>query len=739
MTRGLNAVVRRGLDALRLALFGVSLCAALGSVAPTAGAAGSCPNEQLRAENESAQLPDCRAYEQVTPAGPYSAEFNGVSSGDNAVFFASSGALAGLPVDENNGNQDTRIFAMTRGGGGWVLSSATAFSGELFHTYPFVGSSADGSRVFVASLTSETPEGVLPKYSALNLYETVDGGPPVVISHDARGHQLTGGKLNGLMGPVVVSGDGSHVVFSSGSPLTVLAAESGGGPYVYEADAAGEVSLVSVTAGGALPPAGAGAGLGSVRPGEDEAHGVLTNAVSTDGSTVIFNSTEQYDPAAPAGFGTQVFVHRRASTIDVSKGIEDAAFDGASANGDRVAFSDPSEDLFEFDSAAHHLVRIASNSGLGSETFLAMSADGSHVYFASEQRLDPAAPAHQSNEPFLYEWVDGHVTYLASLSRSDVRRLTSRAPALTNGQQGGAGGQEDLTGTEALGPVRATADGAHLVFESEGRLTQDDHNTEVGRINIYEYSDGQGLTRVSAGSLLDSGNGPYDATIGSQQQLPSFAGASGEAQPFTFGVSQTDGRVLAEDGSVFFSSREALTDGASDGPLHVYEWREGRTYLIAPPGPNATDAHYLESSADGASVYFSATQAVLPSDTNGGWVNIWAARSDGGFPGAPPTNPCAENECPASAPAARATPPTTTFSGAGNATPNASMGVTPPGATAEPKTLTRHEMLREALKACKRKRSKSKRASCERTAHRRYAATAKSIRRNGSKAEGRRK
>jgi Tol biopolymer transport system component len=740
------AVVRQGSRAQLVAVIVAVTFAALTLAANAAAAVlAPCPNEQLRAENSSTQLPDCRAYEQVTPAGPYDTVFNAVSPDGDTVFFASSGAIAGLPPEANNARTYVRMFGVSRSGEGWGLSSLTDFTAQLFHNYPFVGSSADGSRMFVTSTTVESGENTPQEALALNLYETVNGGPPLLVSHDSTGNPLRGNKHTGLMGPVVVSSDGTHLVFSSGSPLTAVAAASGGGPYVYEADSAGNVSLVSVMSGGELPSPSAGAALGSATAGEQIANGVVANAVSTDGSTVFFNSSEQYDLSAPAGTGTQVFMHRGGSTLDVSNGTENASFDEASSSGSNVVFSDGSKNLWEFDSTTHTLIPVSSGAG-GLNEFLTMSADGSHVYFVSDLQLDPSGPP--AGGKFLYEWANGQVTYIATLSEIDRERLTAPPSGPTfetrtiprEGEVPGGEGQGDRTGTDALGPIRATADGAHLVFESERPLTPDDHNQEVGRLNVYEYTDGKGLARVSQGSLPGSGNGPYEATIGSWQQGVEFdPGTTEEGHPFTFGVGQTDGRALAEDGSVFFSSREALADGGTNGPLHVYEWKEGHTYLISPAGAEATDAQYLENGADGANVYFSTTQAVLPSDTNGGWVNVWDARVDGGFHGPPRANPCAENECPVSLPVATGTPPSMTFGGPGNPTAGVSPPTTQSNAVAKPKPLTRTQILLKALKSCRaRQHNKHKRVVCESRAKKQYRAKSTATKR-GRDADRKRK
>jgi hypothetical protein len=707
--------------ALRVALVIAALGALPAPVAMAQAEGPPCPNEQLRQESDSTQLPDCRAYEQVTPAGPYNSEFNGVSPDGSTVLFASSGGLASLPPDDNVGPEAVRIFGSSLSQAGWTLGASTDFAEEVGHSYPLLGSSADGSRLIVASTTSETPEGVYPETRAINLFETSPMAPPLLLSRDQSGDPLTGGDEMGLAGPVVVSADGTHVVFSSGTPLTRAATEAGGGPYLYESNANGEISLVSITSAGQLPTPGGGAGLGSTSPDEHEGHGIIANAVSADGSTVYFNSREQYDPTAPGGMGSQLFMHRDGSTIDVSKGIEEASFDGASSDGTEVVFSGGNGNIYYFNSETA-TPEVVSHGGPEINAYLAMSADGTHVYFATEQQLSPEAPPAEAGRPDLYQWVDGHVTYIATLSRSDVELLRQATKARNFTESNGPTGQQTQVGASALGPIRASANGAYLVFESTQPLTADDHNTEAGRINVYEYTAENGLLRVSQGSLSGSGNGRYSATIGSWHlpEAPSFVGQKGEEPPFTFGTSQEDGRVLTENGAVFFSSREALAAGAMNGPLHVYEWKEGSTYLISPAGPEATDAHYLENSADGSNVYFSTTQEVLPTDTNGGWVNIWDALVGSGLPAPAQEDPCAQNECPVSPPVARNTPPSMTFSGPADSLPTASSS--PVLSTTETtKSQAGARALVSALRTCRtRDKRKRRRTACEKTARKKY-------------------
>jgi hypothetical protein len=83
----------------------VSLCALTGALAlcsaPALAGEGGCPNEQLRAETDSTRLPDCRAYEMVSPLfkGGYGVQgIEAVALNGEGVAYYSPGTFAGQPA-----------------------------------------------------------------------------------------------------------------------------------------------------------------------------------------------------------------------------------------------------------------------------------------------------------------------------------------------------------------------------------------------------------------------------------------------------------------------------------------------------------------------------------------------------------------------------------------------------------------------------------------------------------------
>ena len=104
---------------------GVGSCAAL--MPATAAAAGSCPNEQVRIEEPYAPaLPDCRAYEQVSPVEKNYADALGAVTSVRAAHRAKRSRFDSLGVfplgGGSSGEGSSQLFSAylsARGAEGW--------------------------------------------------------------------------------------------------------------------------------------------------------------------------------------------------------------------------------------------------------------------------------------------------------------------------------------------------------------------------------------------------------------------------------------------------------------------------------------------------------------------------------------------------------------------------------------------------------------------------------------------
>jgi hypothetical protein len=703
-----------------------ALVTALVAAAPGAALGAECPNEQLRAENNSTALPDCRAYELVTPQEKNGQELGGGGLGtpDFAVFPEISAITADggrvlynsiFPTPQSV-TGDGNVLLASRSAQGW--QSASVEPSESSFTMPdsesqvsAFGGSPDLSKVLLGTTASLEP--IDQHTEGSELYLSNDGGTFEWVSQGQLGQ--AGPGYPGLwIGRVGTSNDLSHIVFPwSFALLPEAEGIQSGYEGLYERFD-GQTRLVDVNNNGSLLST-CGASLGDSALNYEG-----LNAVSDDGSRIFFeDSSDPYvDEEAPCYQEGQPVVRQLyvreddQRTIEVSApaaGVVDpngpkmAHFVGATPNGDYVVFmsrqkltanantgpADEYSNLYEYDLLTGQLVDVSETStdpnGAQVDGLVGMSDDGQLVYFIGGGSINGQGAEGERN---LYLYDHGVVRYIATVGLSD-----------------GVDGAVYVHRRS-----RVTPDGLHLLFQSTDNLTS--YQSE-GYSEVYEYSEPSNtIICVSCGP---AGNPP----VGNAVLLPNVP-SSGFPLPYN----------LSDDGEyAFFDTPDALVPQDTNGAIDVYEYHEGRVYLIS-GGKGKYPSYFAGATPSGSDVYFGTNDSLAPEDLDGGQSDIYDARVDGGFP-APPeaVSGCSSTEACRGGAAIQVLPgpATASFAGVGNLTPVTSRSVSPPSPSIlAQKKLSRAQKLSRALGIC-RKRPRKTRRVCEARAREKYRrATAKS-------------
>ena len=588
-----------------------------------------CPNEALRV-GPSAGLPDCRAYELVTPAQtngriPTMSELGRTSSNGFDTYLASPDGASlsfgtdggSLPGSEGNGFHDT--YVATRGQGGWQSEFSGLHGTEAKEALPG-GIAADNRYSFWAA------DGAGATGLATGNYLRGPGGvEPIGLG--SLGTDL------GATGQLITAG-GEHVIFSSMVRLEEAAPLPGGAPTtkIYERQADGPTEVVSLLPGNVTPAPLAQAAFQGATP---------------DGEAIAFK------------IDGDLYLRRDGETQEITS--EDVHFGGLSADGGRLTYlvpngapegtDPPHGDVFSYDVASEEAKAV----GSGGESIIAnVSADGSHVFFLSPLQLVGGEGTPGANN--LYSWDAGTeaINFIATVSERDVLGVETDATfTMTNGL--GLWVNRVLsppfkTNTDGPGadPSRSTADGEAFVFESRAQLTA---YPNQGQAEIYRYAAGE----LSCLSCNPTG-------------IPAQGGAllQGPQPLFLHSLPPVNSLVrianLSADGqSVFFQSPEPLLATDNDGKSDVYEWQaegkggcerpEGCLALIS-SGQSAANEYLYAMTDDGHDVFILTAEPLVAGDPDGGH-SIYDARVEGGFaPTAAVPGGCqAADACRAPAPA----------------------------------------------------------------------------------------
>lgn len=685
---------------------------------PGAGEEG-CPNQAFRA-GPAAALPDCRAYEMVTPLdknnGDVITRVNHVgyptyldqSSTEGAGFtYSSYRAFA-----EPQGGPYTNQYLAARhergqAGEGWQTEAidpprSLQFRFEL--ESPYKAFSADLSNGWLLQESEPTLAPCAPA-GFDGLYRRDGSGALQALNCAAVEHVNTLQFLPEIQG---FSADGSRSVFRANAALTPEASNAktaAGLPIyqAYESTGAGQLRLISTLPDGS--PSGADSSAGT-SGGNDPAgffnfnrRGSLANAVSEDGTRVFWSAStggvegpiylrtnaDKAQSKIEAGQCTQAAT--RACTIAVSETVsnEPAYFQAANPQGTRALFTIPGNgplqgNLYEFDSEAQPSTSQLIAAGVQSH-ILGASADLSQVYYASS-----AASAQQQSEgavegkPNIYLYEEGTSRFIATLTSG------SGATDVDN-----PFGSPNST-TPIYRTSRVSANGESLAFMSNSRQLSEQSagydNTDAqsgqpdAEVYLYDAGASEGKGALRCVSCNPSGARPSGGreTTGGNANEKFFV----VARVPTFENQLYQPRYLSDDGKrVFFDSYEGLVLADTNGKQDAYQWEAAgsgsctsasRSYVPASQGcisllssgQSPADSEFLDADPSGANAFFTTAEGLVPQDY--GLVDLYDARVDGGFPQPPATPPVCEGEACQSPPEPPndPTPASSAFEGAGN-------------------------------------------------------------------------
>jgi len=589
-----------------LGIGSIMLIAVMCSLFPSVVRA-QCTNESLRS-GRSALLPDCRAYEMVTPPDLDGGEIWSIEtiayrdamfptellgpSGDSVLYM-----LQGSPLkvpEHPSGTFD--LYEARRSTTGWNTVRRLNPSGDQAVFPEAGGVSPDHLYHFTEVSNLGIHEG---GSLAVGAYVSKPDG-----SFEYIGIGSQGVEPRALGRFISVAGD--HIIFATGEsiagwcsgvpPCEAKQLEPDAAPTgtaaIYDRSVAGPTHVISLLPNNQTPAAG-----------EDATY----QGASPDGSMVAFT------------IGGTLYVRvNNAETKEVASG---STYAGISEDGDRLFFVEGGNiKRFDITSGATTAINTSADAAI-----VNISADGSRVYFVSPSLLDGSKGT--IGEPNLYVWTAGGVTtFIGTLAASDVAGVpglttwTSHvvAPQSSSNPQFGPGSD----------PSRSTPNGEFFVFESAAELTSDPNG---GHTEIYWYNVSTGQLRCISCNQL--GLPVEDARL----------------EDVNFLKASIPIHNLSEDGNtVLFETREALVSQDVDSSNDIYEWSrnsqgDASLHLISAGdsaqyflpeffgGGALEDDLLFGVTPNGSDVLFSSRTPLLQSAGGSGVPALYDARVNGGF------------------------------------------------------------------------------------------------------------
>ncbi len=579
---------------------------------PAGASAESCatPVDRIGAE---ARLPDCRAWEQVSPVDK------------KGVDVVNSGTVASVA-----------------GGDGAYFNAAGAFAGAESVLYDTAYLATRGTDWATRGTDPPlTPTGLLVK-ATLGLSE--DGTKAVVVTSLALAPGAKAGGSNLYIRDLRPGGGYRLVAATDDTDLyNQLTGFGGQGNYVGGTDDLSAIAFMATTPLVAEAPGDGARSLYLWRDGQLELASRLPDGTPFD--------LRDYDANTPGR------LQRRLS-----------------ADGTRVTFRSPSTDfgargqaLYQYESG-HGTTLIGRSRVTGADpdnppavTFWVGSRDGRTVTFQSATAL-----TNQSRVSGIYRWTaDGDD--LVDLTGAYVTVPPEGAPGLTLVDASDDGRYVWIRAFG--GPMRASdgdGTGTRLyvldTVAEKLRLISDFPDEDGGPAEYRTSPNGHRIafqsfaSRVGGAEGVDvsdpvcnepAANAPgrcgqiyaYDADAPAAPVRCVSCGPAGTTQhrlAASFGRLATtfDGRrsrAILDDGRIFFDSANRLVPGDTNDVGDVYQDTPGQGLSLLSSGVSAEPASFGDSSPDGRAVFFVTADRLVAQDTDA-LADLYSARTGGGIP-----------------------------------------------------------------------------------------------------------
>lgn len=626
-----------GGSGVRRNLIALNAIAALVAFALPSAASAACSNEAIRHQQHAGHLPDCRAWEKVSPADKGNGDIvaDGINvvaarDGDGVVFNSRTtfGDVVGV------GAIGHTQYLARRDALGWGTHSITPTArADVSQT------SAGPTVAF--SFSDDLRTAILWAYDMPGVEDDASERKNIYVE-DTATRALQTVTLSSQVEPRFfaefidtqvwgISADAKHVAFVANFSRLLPEAVGPFKPNMYQWDD-GVLSLAGILPDGTVPAEGSEAAV----PGPTVFY---RGAMSADGSRQLFK-------ASPTEGASRQLYQR----VDGNRTIWISEPEWAGAPLEPLAVS-----------------------------LAAATPDGRHVFFVTDS---PLLEEDINSGPDVYRWSDS----AEPASEPNLTLITHEGDALQDRELGGSviGSSDD----GEIAYIHTNADRLEVWDHGAISLITDEvQRRPHPRYWLSALGSSPGLGRVTPDGRFLAFATDSTAGAGSIYGAPTGAVTNGHREVYLYsledeeiicvscpvgaatadariepaiegGVNVTEGagiytndslrpHFLADDGRVYFSTPEALLPEDTNGTLDAYQFDPaGGELSLLSSGKSKFPSAFLDASASGEDVFIATRQPLVAADTDE-LVDMYDVRSGGGFdePEVAAPAPCSGEAC----------------------------------------------------------------------------------------------